>query len=285
MRCDANVSIRRRGEDRLGTRTELKNINSFRFVQNAVEHEIARQIRIVEDGGRIVQETRLWNEEKGETRTLRSKEEAADYRYFPEPDLPPLVLEPAFVAAQRAAMGELPGPRRERFAREYGLPDYDVQALTQEAATGDWFEALARACGDAKAASNWMMSEVLPASKQRGSLAQFGITPERLADLIAAVAAGTVNSTAARKVFARMRETGEDAKTSIAAMGLERLADPTALEPLVRAAIDALPQAAADVKRGKQKAADALKGHVMRQSRGKADPAVVEEILARLLRG
>ncbi len=254
------------------------------MVARAIDYEERRQTAILGVGGRIAAETRLWNDEKGETRTLRSKETAADYRYFPEPDLPPLVLDADFVAAERRALPELPLARRARYAQHFGLPEHDVLALTQEPDVGVWFEALAASCGDAKPAANWVQAEVLPRCRALAlPIDAFPVQPARLGELLRAVDAGTVGSTAAKKVLDRMLATGEPAAAAVQALGLQRIDDPDSLEPLARAAIAALPEAAAAVRQGRQKALDALLGHVMRATRGKADPAALQALFARLL--
>jgi aspartyl-tRNA(Asn)/glutamyl-tRNA(Gln) amidotransferase subunit B len=227
-----------------------------------------------------VQETRLWNEERGETASMRRKESAQDYRYFPDPDLPPLVVHEEFVDDLRRQLPELPLARRERYRGVLGLPDYDVGVLSAHREFGDFFEALAEASGDAKAASNWMMTDVTHALHERGiGIATFPIAPARLAGLVQARLQGKLNNQAAKKVFARMLDTDEDAPTAIRALGLEQITDPAELGSLVEAAIEADPGSVESVQSGKLKALDALKGRVMQATRGRADPRVVDELL------
>ncbi len=280
MRCDANISLMPHGTTTFGTRVELKNLNSPKMVQRALEYEERRQAAVLAAGGRIAGETRGWNDEAGESRTLRSKETAPDYRYFPDPDLPPLVLDEAFVQAQRAAVGELPGPRRARYRSVYGLPDYDIEVLTKDRAVGDWFEAVVAQGIDAKTAGNWIMSDVLPAQRERPTpLAEFPIAPERLAELLRLLDGKALTQLSARAVFRHMLDHAGTADDAMRALGLLRIADTATLQPLVDAAIAALPEATAAVLAGKERALDALKGHVMRAAKGRADPTVIDQLL------
>src|SRR5262245_30182288 len=206
LRCDANVSVRPRGTESLGTRVEIKNLNSFRNVARAIEHEAGRQAALLQSGRPVVQETRLWNADRGETATMRSKEEAHDYRYFPEPDLPPLVVTPEWIEEVRASLPELPAAKRARFVVEHGLPEYDAGVLTSDRAVADYFEAVARGSGNAKAASNWVMTEVLRKRKDSGGTTP--VTAEHLAELIRLVDAGTISGKTAKDVFEKMWDTG-----------------------------------------------------------------------------
>jgi aspartyl-tRNA(Asn)/glutamyl-tRNA(Gln) amidotransferase subunit B len=285
MRCDANVSVAP-ADGKLGVKVEIKNLNSFKMVQRAIDYEIRRQSAALLAGMRIAQETRLWNDEKGETRTMRSKEQAEDYRYFPDPDLPTVLLTEELVAEERRAVGELPAQRRERYARDFSLPPHDVEALTQDKDAGDWFERVVAHGADPKAASNWMMSEVLKAARESARpLDALPVTPRMLAELIAAVAAGSLTATTGRQAFLHMLAHGVGCNDAILALGLTRIADASALLPLVQRAIAELPAAAADVRAGKAKALDALKGHVMRATKGKADPQALEALLRDALSG
>jgi aspartyl-tRNA(Asn)/glutamyl-tRNA(Gln) amidotransferase subunit B len=279
LRCDANVSLMRADTDQFGTRVEIKNLNSFKMVQRALEYEERRQTAILAAGGTITAETRLWNDEKGETRPMRSKETAPDYRYFDDPDLPPLALDAAFVATQRALLGELPAARRARYRRDFGLPDHDVAVLTRDKALGDYFEALASACGEPKTASNWILSSVLQSLGERKlAIGEFPVSAARLGELLKALDRGELTVAAARTAFQRMVEGGGTAATAIAELGLAKIADVAVLRPLVQAAIAASEAAARDVRAGKTRALDALKGHVMRATKGKADAAVVDRL-------
>ncbi len=280
MRCDANISLMPVGASEYGTKVELKNLNSIKMVQRALEYEERRQTAILAASGTVAAETRGWLDERGESRPQRSKESAPDYRYFPDPDLPPLVLDDALVRRVRDSLSELPSARRARFAKDYGLPDYDIGVLTQDRALGDWFEATVAAGAEPKAASNWIMTDVLGAVREfKIGLDQLRVTPARLAELLALLASKALTAVAAKKVFVHMHENDLPAADAMRALGLERIADPAQLQPLVEAAIAALPKAAADVKNGIEKPLDALKGNVMRATKGRADPHVVETLL------
>jgi len=280
MRCDANISLMPRGAEVYGTKVECKNLNSIKMVQRALEYEERRQTAILAAGGTVAAETRTWLDERGESRPLRSKENAPDYRYFPDPDLPPLVITDAEIETQRSELGELPVARRARFAEQYGLPDYDIGVLTQDRALGEWFEAVVAAGTDAKTASNWVMTDVLQALRERKlHLEQLRVTPARLCELLQLLSKKALTAAAAHKVFAHMHDHDVAAASAMRALGLERIADPAELQPLVDASIEALPKAAADVRNGIDKPLDALKGQVMRATKGRADPHVVEELL------
>jgi aspartyl-tRNA(Asn)/glutamyl-tRNA(Gln) amidotransferase subunit B len=280
LRCDANVSIRPRGTTTLGTKAEVKNVNSFRYLQKALEYEIDRQTDVVEHGGRVVQETRLFDSAHGRTFSMRSKEEAHDYRYFPEPDLPPLVIDGERRARLAAALPELPEARMARFVRDFGLPAYDADLLTQTRGLADYFEAAAKASDNPKAASNWTMTEVLRTMKERGiPIAQVTVSPIALAELIRLVDRGTISSTVAKDVFARMDETGRSAGDVVSSEGLAQTSDREALAALVRAAVAANPDAVEQVRKGRNNAFGFLVGHVMKASKGKANPRVVNELL------
>ncbi len=286
LRCDANVSVRRRGTEALGTRTEIKNLNSFRNVARAVEHEIARQVALLESGGEVVQETLLWNAERGETAPMRSKEEAHDYRYFPEPDLPPLTVTPEWVEEARRSLPELPAERRRRFAREYALPDYDTGVLTQEREVADYFEAAARASGNAKATSNWVMTEVLRKLKDdERTLAASPVGPAALAGLVRLIDSGTISGKIAKDVFERMWAAGEEASAIVEREGLTQLSDESALEALVVEVVAQSPEQAASYRGGKAAALGWFVGQVMRRTGGRANPQRVNDLLRRALGG
>ncbi|MEQ1633799.1 MAG: Asp-tRNA(Asn)/Glu-tRNA(Gln) amidotransferase subunit GatB [Planctomycetota bacterium] len=286
LRCDANVSLAEHGM-KLGTKVEIKNLNSFKMVQRALEYEIRRQTAVLSAGGRVVQETRLWNDEKAETRSMRQKEFAEDYRYFADPDLPPLHVTAELVAEQRALLGELPWARRERYARQFALQSYDVEILTQDKATGDWFERAVLAGADPKAACNWLIGDVQKHARTRGcSLDELPLTPHALCQLLATIARGTLTVTTGKQALQYMVLHGTDVDSAIAALSLLRIVDDATLSPWIDAAIAHLPLAAADVRLGRMKPLDALKGHVMRATKGKADPQRLEELLlARLQQG
>jgi aspartyl-tRNA(Asn)/glutamyl-tRNA(Gln) amidotransferase subunit B len=280
LRCDANVSIRRAGVEALGTKAEVKNVNSFRYLQKALEYEIERQIDVVEHGGRVVQETRLFDSAQGRTYSMRSKEEAHDYRYFPEPDLPPLLVRADRRERIAATLPELPDARQSRFVASYGLPEYDAALLTQTRGLADYFELVAQASGNPKAASNWIMGELLRTLKERAiAIEQLPLTAERLGGLIRLVDRGTISSTVAKDVFARMYESGRSADEIVASDGLAQNSDADALRALVRDAIAASPDAVEQVRKGRNNAFGFLVGHVMKASRGKANPKVINELL------
>jgi aspartyl-tRNA(Asn)/glutamyl-tRNA(Gln) amidotransferase subunit B len=284
LRCDANVSVRPKGATALGTRTEIKNLNSFRHVARAIEHEVARQVALVESGHSVVQETRLWNAERGETAPMRSKEDAHDYRYFPEPDLPPLVVGADWLSQVRAGLPELPAERRRRFVAEYGLPDYDAGVLTQERELADYFEAAARESGEPKLSSNWIMTELLRKLKQDvRPLAQAPVGPSALAGLVKLVAAGTISGMTAKDVFERMWTSGEAAEAIVEREGLAQLDDELALAAVVAEVVAASPEQAASYRGGKTAALGWFVGQVMRRTGGRANPQRVNALLKRAL--
>jgi aspartyl-tRNA(Asn)/glutamyl-tRNA(Gln) amidotransferase subunit B len=284
LRCDANVSVRRRGDDALGTRTEIKNLNSFRNVARALEHEIARQSAVVESGREVLQETRLWNADRGETAPMRSKEEAHDYRYFPEPDLPLLAVGPEWVEEARRSLPELPAERRRRLVAEHGLPPYDAAVLTEDKEVADYFEAVARASGNAKAASNWVMTEVLRKIKEGGGgLASCPVGPEALAGLVRLVESGTISGRTGKDVFERMWTTGEDAGAIVQREGLTQLSDDAALEALVAEVVASSPAQASSYRGGKTAALGWFVGQVMKRTGGRANPQRVNALLRKAL--
>jgi aspartyl-tRNA(Asn)/glutamyl-tRNA(Gln) amidotransferase subunit B len=286
LRCDANVSVRRRGAAALGTRTEIKNLNSFRHVARAIEHEIARQVALVESGHEVVQETRLWNAERGETVPMRSKEEAHDYRYFPEPDLPPLVVDAEWLDAVRRSLPELPAARRLRFVAEYGLPDYDASVLTAERDLADYFEAAAREGGEPKPVSNWIMTELLRKLKEDSRpLAQAPVGPQALAGLVKLVAAGAISGKTAKDVFERMWTSGETAAAIVEREGLAQLDDEAALAAAVAEVLAASPGQVASYRGGKAATLGWFVGQVMKRTGGRANPQRVSALLKQALDG
>jgi aspartyl-tRNA(Asn)/glutamyl-tRNA(Gln) amidotransferase subunit B len=280
LRCDANISLRPPGGAELGTKVEIKNLNSFRNVQRALEYEVQRQTEALAGGRRVVQETRLFDADRGTTRSMRSKEYAHDYRYFPEPDLVPLQLDPAWIEQVRAALPELPRARRRRFASQYGLPAYDAEILTQSRALAEYYETAVRSHDNPKAISNWIMSELLrELGGDAAAVANAAVRPADLAGLVRLIDQGTISGTIAKDVLARMLASGEDPATIVRREGLTQVADADALEALVDQAIAANPRAVADFKGGKAVAAKALIGQVMKASGGKANPAMVDRIV------
>ncbi len=286
LRCDANVSVRPAGAAGLGTKAEVKNVNSFRYLQKAVEYEIARQIDVVDHGGRVIQETRLFDAALGKTFSMRSKEEAHDYRYFPEPDLPPLTVSPERKAAVARSLPELPDARRARFVDQYRLPSYDAAVVTDNRPLADYFEATAKASGNAKAASNWVMGEVLRTLKARATtIDAVGVAPSALAALIRLVDAGTISHTVAKTVFEQMDGTGRAAADIVAEQGLAQVSDDGALSRVVHEVLAAHGDAAQQYRNGKKAAFGFLVGEAMKASGGNADPRRLSQLLRTALDG
>ncbi|QIK37884.1 Asp-tRNA(Asn)/Glu-tRNA(Gln) amidotransferase subunit GatB [Caldichromatium japonicum] len=284
FRMDANVSVRPLGEQTFGTRTELKNINSFRFLERALVYEIARQIEVLESGGTVVQETRLYDPTKDETRSMRGKEEAHDYRYFPDPDLLPLILDDELIAAAVADLPELPDARRARFQTQYGLSAYDAELLTTSRELADYFEAVAHTCGDPKLAANWVNGELAAAlNRAELEITQSPVTAQALAGLLKRIQDGTVSGTLAKQVFEGMWESGETADQVIEARGLKQITDVAAIESIIDAILAANPAQVEQYRAGKEKIFGFFIGQVMKQTGGRANPAQVNEILKRKL--
>ena len=286
FRCDANVSVRKPGQP-LGTRREIKNLNSFRNMQQAIDYEIRWQIEQLEDGYAIEQATVLFNPDTGETRAMRTKEDAADYRYFPDPDLPPLVIAPEWIEQVKAAMPELPRAMAERFVQQYGLPEYDATTLTQSQAMAAYFEEAAQACGQPKLASNWVMGEI----SRRLNTEEIGmeavkVSSAQLGQLIARISDNTISNNAAKQVFeALWVGEGSEVDAVIAAKGLKQMNDTGALEAIIAEVIAANPANVEQYRAGKDKAFNALVGQVMKASKGKANPAQVNALLKAKLDG
>ena len=284
FRCDANVSVRKPGGP-LGTRREIKNLNSFKFMQQAIDFEIRWQIEEIEDGRAIQQATVLFDPDTGETRAMRTKEDAADYRYFPDPDLPPLVVAPEWVERVRSEMAELPRVMAARFVKDYGLPEYDATTLTQSKAMAAYFEAAAKASGQPKLASNWIMGELSRRiNAGEGTIEDAPVTAAMLASLINRISDGTISNNAARQVFdALWSKEAADVDALIEAKGLKQMSDTGALEKIIDEVIAANPDNVAQFKAGKDKAFNALVGQVMKASKGKANPAQVNDLLRKKL--
>jgi aspartyl-tRNA(Asn)/glutamyl-tRNA(Gln) amidotransferase subunit B len=280
FRMDANVSVRPKGQAEFGTRAELKNINSFRFLEKAINFEVERQIELIEDGGQVVQETRLYDSAKDETRSMRTKEEANDYRYFPDPDLLPVALDRDFIAEVAAALPELPDAMRHRFTKDYGLSDYDAALLTASRDQAAYFEAVAARCGDAKLAANWI-NGTLAAALNRADLeiAQSPVTAEQLAGLLERIRDDTISGKIAKQVFEAVWAGNGDADAVIEARGLKQITDSGAIEQMIDGIITANPQQVAQYRAGKDKLFGFFVGQVMKQSRGKANPQQVNAIL------
>ena len=284
LRCDANVSVRLRGAEKFGTKAEVKNLNSFRFLKQALDYEIARQVAVVEGGGRVIQETRLYNPDAGETIGMRSKEHAHDYRYFPEPDLVPVRVSAEWMAGIRESMVELPGDRRERFIRDWGLREYDAQVLTSTRELSDYFERAARAAGDPKAAANWVMGDLLGALKAQGKdIADSPVAAEDLGELVSLIGKGELSGKLAKEIFAKMLEGGGSARAIMEREGLKQISDSGALEKMVDDVIAANPKQVEQYRGGKTTVINFLVGQVMKASRGQANTGTVNEILKRKL--
>jgi aspartyl-tRNA(Asn)/glutamyl-tRNA(Gln) amidotransferase subunit B len=285
FRCDANVSVRKAGDKALGTRCEVKNLNSFRFLERAIEFEARRQIEILEEGGRISQETRLFDPERDETRAMRSKEDAQDYRYFPDPDLLPVMVSDETLERVRCSMPELPEARRARFEREYALPAYDAALLTASRAAADYFEVLVKASGvDAKLCANWQTGALNAALNEAGlEIDASRVAAEPLARLLRRLADGTLSGKMAKEVFDAMWAGEGEADAIIQGRGLRQISDAGAIEKLVDEVLAANEKQVADYRSGKQKAFNALVGQVMKATRGSANPAQVNEVLRRRL--
>ncbi|MFH2205116.1 MAG: Asp-tRNA(Asn)/Glu-tRNA(Gln) amidotransferase subunit GatB [Elusimicrobiota bacterium] len=287
LRCDANISVRPLGNAALGTKTEIKNLNSLRAVKDALTYEHRRQCAVLDAGGEIMQETRLWDAAAGRTEPMRSKEDAHDYRYFPEPDLAPLTTDAAWIERVRAELPELPDARRERFVSAYGLSVYDAGVLTAERELADYFEAVMRggkSCA-AKQAANWISSELLgKLNAESAALEKAPVSPERLAELLDMIADGTISGKIAKDVFARMWTTGESASIIVRDSGLEQVQDAGRVALWVDEAIAENPRAVAECRAGKEKAIGAVVGAVMRKSQGRANPALVNEMIRERMR-
>ena len=284
LRCDANVSIRPIGQRELGVKVEIKNINSFRYLQRAIDYESERQVQLITSGGAVVQETRLWDTDVGKTVSMRSKEEAHDYRYFPEPDLPPLDVPSEWVESIRLTLPELPEERKQRFLEEYGLSESDSGLLAQSEKLAQYFEETAKRSGNFKAANNWIKGEVLRHVKEAGgNLATLKVGPEALAELIGFVDDGKVSGSAAKRVFERMAKTGESPEKVLAAEGLGQIEDVDTLGAAVQLVIESHLDVVDTYKAGKTSVLGFLVGQVMRQTNGKANPKRVKELLSEQL--
>ena len=283
FRCDANVSVRPVGQEKYGTRAEIKNLNSFKFLEKAIDYEVRRQIELITDGGTVVQETRLYDPDKDETRSMRSKEDAHDYRYFPDPDLPPLVITAAQIEATRAAMPELPAVMRERFEKQYGLSAYDAVTLTSSQDIAAFFEGVVKHTGasNAKAAANWVMGELAASlNKESLEIKQSPLSTTQLGALVSRIADGTLSSKTAKEVFGVLwsKEMSE-VDAIIEARGLKQVSDAGAIEKIIDEVLAANPKSVEEFKSGKDKAFNALVGQIMKASKGKANPQQVNALL------
>ncbi|MGH1362423.1 MAG: Asp-tRNA(Asn)/Glu-tRNA(Gln) amidotransferase subunit GatB [Calditrichia bacterium] len=285
LRCDANVSIRPVGSSEFGTKTEVKNMNSFRNVERAINYEISRQERLLNDGDRVIQETLLWDANAGQVRTMRSKEEAHDYRYFPEPDLPPVVIEDAWVETLAAELPELPHARRDRFVRDFNIPEYDSGVLTGTKELADFFEAVTESSKDAKLASNWIMSDVLRVlNENKIDITDFSISSERLAGLLNLVTDKTISLKIAKTVYEEMLSNADSATDIVERKGLAQISDPAILGTMVDTVLDNSPSQIKQYLAGEQKLMGYFIGQVMKETAGKADPSVLNKLLRDKLR-
>lgn len=286
LRCDANVSLRPKGQEEFGTRTEIKNINSFRFVEKAIKVEVERQMDILEDGGRIIQETRLYDSEKNETRSMRSKEVANDYRYFPEPDLLPVVITETFVEAVRATLPELPDVKAKRFQEEYQLSEYDAQLLASELSTAHYFEAVVETSGDAKLSANWVNGDLAAyLNREEKEIEESPVSAEQLGGMIKRITDNTISSKIAKTVFEAMLNGEGDADSIIENKGLKQVTDTGAIEAMIDEVIEASPAQVQQFRDGKEQVLGYFVGQVMKASKGKANPGQVNQILRDKLKG
>ncbi|MGO9606043.1 MAG: Asp-tRNA(Asn)/Glu-tRNA(Gln) amidotransferase subunit GatB [Candidatus Binataceae bacterium] len=280
FRCDVNVSVRKKGATEYGTRTEIKNLNSFRFVEKAIDYEVNRQIEVVDAGGKIAQETHLWDPDREETRPMRSKEFANDYRYFPEPDLPPLIVPPELIEEVRRAMPELPAAKRARYAHDYGLTEYEVGVLTAERATADYFEAVLPGLKNPKAAANWVMTEVLRVANETGNSIADSVPPAtEVGALLGMVEEQKISLNAAKTAFAAMCKSRKSAEATIAELGLAQVSDESAIAAACDKIIAGDPEKVAQYRNGRVNLFGFFVGQVMKAMGGKANPKVINEIL------
>lgn len=285
LRCDANVSVRPVGSEEFGVKTEIKNINSFKFVEKALEYEIKRQIKLLERGEKIIQETRLWDSVTGTTQSMRSKEEAHDYRYFPEPDLVPVTVSEDWIEKIRSEMPELPDLKIERFTREYGLPLYDAEILTEEKALAEWFEEAVKLGGKPKEIANWIMVELLRMLNEDGKdISETSFKPIQLVELINLVERGTINRNTAKDVFEEMYKTGKSAESIVKEKGLIQISDENVIIEAIREVISKNPKEVERFKSGEEKLIGFFVGQVMKLTKGKANPRMVNELVSKILK-
>jgi aspartyl-tRNA(Asn)/glutamyl-tRNA(Gln) amidotransferase subunit B len=285
FRCDANISVRPKGQEQFGTRTELKNMNSFRHVERALEYEIKRQIAVLEDGEEVVQETRLWDVDRGTTVSMRGKEEAHDYRYFPDPDLVPLRIDEGWVKEIRGALPELPEQKKDRFIKEYNIPEYDAEILTSAKAMANYYEECVRLFPEAKTVSNWMMGDLLRELKgDDREIDQCPVTPQHLAQMLSMVKEGTISGKIAKDVFEEMYRTGERPDKIVRDKGWTQILDTGEIERAIEKAMQANPKQVEDYRKGKEKLFGFFVGEVMKETKGKANPKLVNELLKEKLK-
>lgn len=284
LRCDANISVRPIGQKEFGTKTEIKNMNSFKNVQKAIDYEIKRQIKVINEGGKIIQETRLWDPEKNATISMRNKEEAHDYRYFPDPDLVPLSLDDEFIENIKRTLPILPDELKEKFIKEYGLPEYDASVLTSVKSYATFFEETVRISNNPKKVSNWIMSELLRVVNDKGcDIFDAGLSPENLAEIITLIDSGKISGKIAKDVFEEVIETGKKPSAIIEQKGLVQISDDKELESIIKRIIENSPKETERFKNGEQKLMGFFVGQVMKETKGKANPKLVNEIINKLL--
>jgi len=284
LRCDANVSVRPLGQKEFGVKTEIKNMNSFKFIERALEYEIKRQIKILKEGRKIIQETRLWDSERGVTESMRSKEEAHDYRYFPEPDLVPIEIERSWIEKIKAGIIELPDSRRQRFITQYGLPQNDADLLTEEVASAEWFEEAIKLGGHPKTVRNWMLGELLRLlNEENKKIEECPLTPRQLIDMLKLIDNGTISSRIAKTVFEEMYKTGKDAEVIVKEKGLIQVTDESAIEKIIDEVITRSPNEVERYKAGDEKLMGFFVGQIMKATKGKANPKIVNELLKKKL--
>ena len=284
LRCDVNLSVRPRGQKEFGTRTETKNLNSFKAIHNSIEFEIKRQIEEVENGGKIYQETRRWDDAKGIGYAMRTKEDAHDYRYFPEPDLAPIVLSEEYIQNLKDNLPEMPHIKKERYMKDFDLPEYDADILTSSIKTAKFFEEANDICNNPKAVSNWIMGDFTRMLNEKEiEIDESKVTAQNLAELISLIDKGTISSKIAKQVFEDMFETGENAKDIVEKKGLVQMSDEGAIKEIVQKVVDANPQSIADYKAGKDRAIGFLVGQIMKETKGKANPQIVNKLLLEII--
>jgi aspartyl-tRNA(Asn)/glutamyl-tRNA(Gln) amidotransferase subunit B len=284
LRCDANVSVKRKDSDQLGTRTELKNMNSFRNVQRALEYEIDRQIERIESGMDVLQETLLWNIQLGKTQPMRSKEESQDYRYFPDPDLIPVMIDDAWIKRIAGTMPELPAAKRLRFVQQYGIPDYDAQQLTQSRSMAEYFEQCVNLLNSPKEISNWIMSEVMRVLNEKGiEIKDLMVTPAMLTGLVDLLKKDRVSGLMAKEIFTKMADTGRGALDIIEELGLEQVSDEDSLKRIIREIFEANSREVTQYRAGKHQLLGFFVGEVMKKSKGKANPKIAGDLVKELL--
>ena len=284
MRCDANVSMRPYGQREFGVKTEIKNMNSFKFIEKALDYEIKRQINVLKDRVKIIQETRLWNSERGVTESMRSKEEAHDYRYFPEPDLVPIEVEPSWIEQIKAKLIELPDSRQQRFINQYGLPEYDADLLVSERAMAEWFEQVVKLGADPKTVSNWMMGELTKLlNEENKQIEECGLKPEDLVGLLELINKGIISGKIAKTVFEEMYKTGKNADTIVKEKGLVQVSDESEIEKAVDEALAKNPGEVERFRAGEEKLIGFFVGQIMKATKGKANPKIVNELLKKKL--